>query len=361
MSKEWTFRIAFLLLGIAGGVIINSKSGDENTTMKQVDEAHARSSRPSNRIGHSEVARSLSRTIRHAKSADLPNVLYRVLTEPEPLERHNLMLDAFDRMDSTNWMGMYLQFAKITADTGRDQHGEWNMAIIRTGQVAGGDAVEYHWSQNAQQASSAIYGWAQVNPNAAMQWLDEKGTSDPQMRARLLHAVLSGQALANPDLAITTMKGLPKEERAALVAGVATNIIQSAGNDKTIEWMINVNREFAETDKAYVDRVSSEVLTRLAKSATWRNGVPVLAEKIGRIHSRMPLQSYQVMEIFSHLHNTEPLGLIDELHRRKTITNIDEYQGVIRSVAKRVRDRSPEQYDAWIESHPESPLVGLLE
>lgn len=143
------------------------------------------------------------------------------------------MAECLSRMTAENWKEMVDSFGELSDETGRDMATEWSKAMVRSGQVAGAEAMEAilaaGLSNNRQQGWDTLYGWSTKDPKAALEWLKKAESSGKGITTDHYTALLAGAALTRPADALALMDQIPPDRRSDCAGHFIWSVVMNGG------------------------------------------------------------------------------------------------------------------------------------
>ena len=219
-----SYLIAALLSTLAMGFFAGRVSSSEKPDDTGKDEAGDPQSklrtrvadRPNPSITNSSSSR-LRQDIRKAAPEKLAAMMAPVMETVDPILRRQLLYDLFERMDAGNFRELTEAMDRAALETGRDNHIEWLLVHTRAGQVAGAEAMKQWDPENGVKITDpgwrTMWGWASNDPDAALQWLNQKESLNPADRAKLLNAIASGAIMRDPAKAADLLSTFSEAEK----------------------------------------------------------------------------------------------------------------------------------------------------
>ncbi|MEO5715955.1 MAG: hypothetical protein ABIT37_20920 [Luteolibacter sp.] len=171
--------------------------------------------------------------IRQAGPSELPSITQQVATMSDPIESRRLVSECLLNMTADNWREMIASFGKISATSGRDPADDWKLALFRSGQVAGAEAMDSYLSTGIKgnECWQTLYGWSTKDPQAALAWLKKAEAEGHATSGENYTAVISGLALSSPQEALKLLDGMPAGQRKDCAGNFVWNVVQNGGTD----------------------------------------------------------------------------------------------------------------------------------
>jgi hypothetical protein len=358
----------FLAVGLAIGILLGKtpmlSGGSESSTSSapglptKTDRSSATGSI------HPDVS-----AIRKSTPAGLASLTGHAAMTPDPVESRRLVSECLLNMTAGNWRDVVSSFAKVTSTTGRDPAEDWKLALFRSGQVAGGEAMDSYLADGLKnrgtQAWQTLYGWGTKDPRAALAWLAKAEAEGHATANEHYSAVISGAALSQPEDALKLLGEIPSARRKGCAGNLVWNVVQNGGIDAldpVLEYASNLdtaqpdNKELAseligeatnkllwKADHARDVAGACDVVVKLAGYGGDPNGLTLAALQKYRWYF-MP-DKLNILETIS----SSPHGSDLEL-TRLTNTVLGTMNG----------DQDRTAVREWMEQHPDSLLIPHL-
>lgn len=359
MKIHWIAVPVLLLIGILIGRI--SKSSEEPADVRKNEGTRLRERpRDSWAALHSTSFGTLRDEIRKVPSDKMPGLLKRSLTHPDLLERRELILECLQGMDSRNWREMVSMFGQVTRETGMTDAEDWLMSLMLAGRTGTEEAAEcFLKTGDIKQQKQALWGWSQVDPNAALVWLREISTADPDLRGQLLPAVIGGAVQRDGIAAMDMLEGMSLSERMACVGNIGWNLVERDGIDSAIEWAIQTRKQAAEGEDDYAQSVYRDVTNRIYESCKNAGGARDAALRMARIVESDTTQLQRFPWFASQLKGTEPFEFFAGLSNSPALAD-DSMRSAVHAHLSEIVQSRPEAAAKWLGSHPNDPLAKTL-
>lgn len=287
----------------------------------------------------------------------MAGLLKRSLTHPDSFERRELILECFQGMDSENWREMFLSFAQVTKETGMLHKADWMMALMLAGRTGTRDAAEW-FRKNAggDQLREAVWGWSQVDPAAASDWLDEVSAEDPDLRGRLLAVVMGGAAQRDGVSAVKMLQEVPLDQRMGCVGDFGWNLVQRDGLDAAVEWAKQTKAQSREGEEDYVQRVADQVVFHIYNGSKDVWGAREAAGRIAQLIEADPAQNRHIAMFVSRLPSGQPFEFLSEISNRPIAAD-ESMRTLIHNQLSILTQSRRDMAAQWLQNHPQDPLA----
>jgi hypothetical protein len=362
--------IGLVLAGIAIGVIIgrlapgSGSSGEDGGSAQARMRSSIREHDPRGGAVVSGVAR-----IRHARPHELAGLTRLAASTPDPVERHRLVSECLLHMTAENWFDVVSGFHKLSCETGRDPSEEWKLALVRSGQVAGAEAMDRQLAEGLDKTKrecwSILYGWANRDPLAALDWLKTAEAAGHAIPAENYAAALAGAALGDPRSALDLLGRIPEHARQDCIDDLVSNAVQNGGADALdtiIEYAAGLDTSTVEGD-ALSDLLYHHSIEKLLWKADLARDVNQAREIIGKIaqYDRSPTKTaHQVFQKYRWYAVPDKLDILDAA---TASANAELDVGFLTSALAETMFGEGDRAAAleWMAKHPDSPFVPHLE
>ena len=266
----------FLVAGLAIGILVG-RSG-EGTRAAGPDDGGTGTVPVRKRLAErpkSSESASL-RAIRSAAPADLPALTLRSGKVVDPVEMRRLVSECLMSMTAENWEEVVSSFGRLTKETGRDLADDWRLALFRSGQLAGGDAMDTWLAAGLEnrrdQSWHTLHGWGTRDPKAALEWLRNAAAEGNELSPTFYAAVIGGAAMTDPADAIRHLSDVPAALRKECVSPLVWDTASHGGPeslDPVLRYADGLDRGDPES-AVFADRIfaeSTEALLKMADSA----------------------------------------------------------------------------------------------
>lgn len=298
--------------------------------------------------------------IRKAPPQDLSAMVYRALEESDPLLRRQLLLEIFSRMDAGNFEAMIRESERSSLESSRNNYDEWAIMLVRSGQVAGEDAMKlwsgdlkHHWDQLAK----TMQGWASADPEAALRWIDQNELP-AQSRTNLLTALLSGAISKDRHQAMTMLAGLPEQERERCISQFTHHLVQNSGKEGAIEWLTSVRN--ADPGSSYTTKVTNSVFDKIVWAGSNLNNAATVIADLERITPVIPMDEGRISRAIAQFQAREPvrgIDLLDQLVHSPVLKNQQATPMMLSQSVGFAVQRDRAGVEQWITDHPNSSLI----
>lgn len=346
--------------GASGGVLTRKNEQQAGSTYAET-KAGARNAAP---VKGNAAGQALGREIAKAKPDQVAGLAYRTLEIGDPLERRQRLMEVLSRLDESNCLAVMDMFAKVTRETGRLQYDEWKAGLFAVGQRGGAVAMNA-WKERGRLEESdeswqSMSGWGSADPQAAKAWLEQPGNVTEAQRKRLMAALLSGYAMADPDGAIRMLDEQPEMERFRPLEVLSDSMIQSQGLDRAVDWMLDVQRREMDTSPEFAQAVENEVYKRIFGAAQFTGGAREMAAQLEKIHRVKPIPPERMTSLVNQMRGVSSLDLVNHLSRAGVLGQDEASNEVIAQAIKEANRRNSAETAVWLEKHTASPLHDRL-
>lgn len=363
-----------LLAGIAIGIVVGKTSGFATAGSSPGDDEagpantritkHERQSLSESRLGG--IAK-----IRQARPAELAGVTRRLGETADPVERQRLISECLLNMSAQNWREVVGSFNSLSLETGRDDPEGWKLALFRSGQVAGEEAMNTYLAaglgKKDQGSWNTLYGWASKDASAALAWLKNAETAGKEVPNSLFTAIIAGAALNDPAEALGMLSELPADQRRGNSAGdLVWNVVQNGGTD-ALEQVLQHAHGLNGTDPAdgrLSDLLYHHAIEKLLWKADHARDAAQACEIITKIdqYGRNPTSTaHQALQKFRWYSVPDKLDLLESASKttNQSQLNLPFLASAFFKTMSGEGDR--EAAREWMAKHPDSPLVPHLE
>lgn len=307
--------------------------------------------------------------IRQADPAQIAALTRQVASMSDPVELKRLLAECLLNMTADNWRDVVACFNNLSTETGRDPADEWKLALFRSGQIAGGDAMDSYLAaglkNRGMESWQTLYGWGTKDPLAALAWLKKAETDGHAISGENYTAVISGVALTDPQAALKLIDEIPPERRGDLAGNFVWNVVQNGGIealDPVLQYASTLDA--AESGNAgLANDLFREVTEKLLWKADHARDVNQACEVVlklagyGRDPSEMTraaLRKYRYYYMPDKLNILETVsaGLPDSELQLASLTS------TVVSTMNGDGDRAA--VVEWMKQHPDSPLIPHL-
>ncbi|MES2476387.1 MAG: hypothetical protein V4640_11440 [Verrucomicrobiota bacterium] len=357
-----------LLAGFLAGRNIGERAGSEKTQGKNlVDEPGF--GRPRERVAVADTAsrgagRVLLGEIRRSTPEQLGALMFRAIECPDPVEKELLMAECLMFMEPSNWNKLLDAFAEATGVTGRDQYGAWKSCLMRSGQVAGEQAMN-HWREKGlsgldDEPWHTIYGWASVDPSAAKQWLERCEAEGEIPSTGLYQALIAGAGLHDSKATMNLLESLPEDRRNSAAGHLVWNLTARGGLEELKPWLEYAR---AHAEDPQLAGLAGSLRGEIEKKFVWAatsSGRADLAlqhlEFLATDAAELPPLAQRVLSGFEGAKSPQALELMEGLLGNPRFAELPEMAGLQQMALEQAMNGNPGSLDSWLKSHPNSPL-----
>ncbi len=272
-------------------------------------------------------------------------------------------------MTADNWAEIIASFYKLSCETGRDPSEAWKLALFRSGQVAGAEAMNHQLAEGLdkrkQESWNILYGWGTKDPLSALNWLKTAETAGHAISADNYTAAIAGAALSNPKHALDLLAHVPAPFRQNCTDQLVWNVVQNGGTDaldEVMQYAASLDTSTLEND-ALADSLYHHSIEKLLWKADRALDVKQAREIIGKVaqYDRNPTKTaHQVFQKYRWYAVPDKL---DILHTASTTANTELDVPFLTSALKETMYGEGDRTAArdWMAKHPDSPFVPYLE
>jgi hypothetical protein len=354
--------MGFLIGRLSSGDGITKTHGTESRAGREGTRRTRTSERQEKEISSSNTQR-LRNEIRKASPGALAILVYRPLELSDPLERRQLLLDIFSRMDAGNFEAMIREAERNSLETGRNNYDEWAVMLVRSGQVGGQAAMEL-WSgdlrRNWDQLMKTMQGWASNDPGSAMRWIEQKDLP-PQTRMNMIGAFMAGAIAKDGVQALALLDTLSEQDRLTSVQWTTQFLTQSSGKDSLVEWMKSVNASHPGTP--YADKVTASVFDKIVWSGANQFSIPTVVADLERISSVIPMDDQRLVRAIAQVGAREPvrgIDLLDQLARSPLMKDRSLPPMLVSQATEGAIRKERGEVEKWLAANPGSPIHGKV-
>lgn len=363
---------AFLVAGLALGILLGKGPLSPDPVSGSAAEADGKAAR-SAKSGRSGETRSLHpgvSTIRQADPSELAALVEQATTMTDPVEIRRLLSECLLHMTSENWKDVIATFGNISKTTGRDPAEEWKLALFRSGQIAGAEAMDHYVAaglkDHGSQCWNTLYGWASKDPRDALAWLAKAEAEGQPITADHYTALLAGAALSNPQDAVKLLEELPADKRKDCAGHFVWNVVQNGGIqalDPILEFASGLDTSVPGNGELAGDLLH-EVTEKLLWKADHARDVQEACEVVAKLAqygrdanqlTRAALQKYRWYVMPQKLDILETVSA----GPKGSELRLDYLTTVVMSTMNGEQDRAAVQ--DWMQQHPDSALIPHLQ
>ena len=308
-------------------------------------------------------------TIRKAAPGELAGLTEQATTMTDPVEVQRLLSECLLHMTAENWQDVVATFGKISTTTGRDPASEWKLALFRSGQVAGAEAMDslrkHGFEKKDMGIWQTLYGWSSRDPLAALDWLQKTELENgKKVHSDFYSALVAGSALNDPQGTINLLDRIPADRRSECAGHLVWNVVQNGGTgalDPLLSYAAALDRSDP-NNQTFADQLFKEATDKLLWKADAARDVQqgcdvvlklakygcdpnlLTQSMIGKYRWYGMQEKIQILETLNGAHG-DKLQLDSLTSSVMSTMNGDGDQVAVRE---------------WIDQHPDSPLVPHL-
>lgn len=360
----------FVAAGMAAGILLGrgpaaregSTGGDSDNV---ASEAHpTKSGRPATASLHPGV-----QTIRRARPGELAALTEQATTMTDPVEIRRLLSECLLHMTAENWQDVVATFGKISRTSGRDPADEWKLALFRSGQVAGAEAMESYLADGLDKGTMrswhTLYGWAARDPGAALAWLGKAEAEGHHASNELYAAVISGAALSNPEEALKLLDQLPADRRSGCAGNLVWNVVQNGGTqalDAVLQYAAALD-PVTTGNASLASELFHEVTEKLLWQADHARDVPQACEVVTKLagYGRDPNGlTLAVLQKYRYYFMPDKLDILETVNASPQGAQL-QLASLTSTVLRTMNgDGDRAAVREWMQQHPDSPLIPHL-
>ena len=363
---------AFLVAGLTLGILLGKGPLSPDPVSGNAADTAGKGSR-SAKSGRPGETRSLHpgvSTIRQAAPSELAALVEQAATMTDPVEIRRLLSECLLHMTSENWKEVIATFGDISKTTGRDPAEEWKLALFRSGQIAGAEAMDFYLAaglkDHGSQCWNTLYGWASKDPRDALAWL-AKAEADGQPITRDHYtALLAGAALSNPQDALKLLGEIPADKRKGCSGHFVWNVVQNGGIQA-----LDPILEFASTLDTSVpgnEVLASDLLHEVTEKLLWKadhardveEACDVVAKlaQYGRDANQLTRAALQKYRWYFMPQKLDILETVSAGPKGGEL-ELGSLTSMVMGTMNGDEDRAA--VSEWMEKHPDSPLIPHLQ
>jgi hypothetical protein len=361
----------YILAGLTVGLIAGKATSSSPASPKADAEPAAvragssKTSRPS-RVGPGPTGIA---KIRQASTAELGGLAQLAASKPDPVEKRRLLTECLFNMTADNWQDVVSGFGKLSAETGRDYFEEWKLALFRSGQVAGEDAMNVQLAagldKKKNESWNILYGWSSKDPGAALDWLRKAAAAGSAIPDENYSAVIAGAALGNPQEGLALLAEIPAQSRKACVGHLVWNTLENGGIgalDDVMQYASSLNPADA-NNASLANSLFSETAEKLLWKADHARDVGQACDVVIKLaeFGRDPTSTtHQALQKYRYYSMPDKLQIIETVNAvpHDTELNLSSLTAMAMSTMNGDGDRAAVR--GWMKEHPDSPLIPLL-
>ncbi len=309
-------------------------------------------------------------TIRNASPGELAALTEQAATMYDPVEIQRLLSECLLHMTAENWRDVVNTFNKISVESGRDPAEAWKLALFRSGQVAGPDAMDTFLGEDFAKANAncwhTLYGWSSRDPRAALDWLRKVEAEGHSPGPGHYEAVISGAALGDPQAALKLLGEIPASMRVKCTGNVVWNVVQNGGTgalDSVLDYASTLDPADGD-DKNLAEGLFRSVTDKLLWQADHTRDVQQGCDvvlKLANEYQRDPTSlTLQMIDKYRWYGAGEKIQILATIHDGLEGDQL-EIPVLIQSLMRTMNLKNDEApIRDWIQKHPDSPLAPHL-
>jgi hypothetical protein len=358
----------FLAAGLALGILVGKTpmfSGTSNDSASAGPGLPTKTDRSSATGSiHPDVS-----AIRKATPAGLASLTGHAAMMPDPIEARRLVSECLLNMTAANWQDVVASFGNVTRTTGRDPAEDWKLALFRSGQVAGGEAMDFYLGEGLKnrgtQAWQTLYGWGTKDPRAALAWLAKAEAEGHATANEHYSAVISGAALSQPEDALKLLGEIPSARRKGCAGNLVWNVVQNGGIDA-----LDPVLEYASTlDTAQTDNkeLANELMVEATNKLLWKAdhardvaGACDVVVKLAGYGGDPNGLTQAALQKYRWYFMTDKLNILETISSSAHGSGLElaRHANAVLSTMKGDQDRTAVR--EWMAQHPDSMLIPHL-
>lgn len=362
--------VGLVLAGIVIGLIIGRTSSITGSPHDDSESAPTRTrSSHRDRGSHEVGVVSGIAKIRKARPSELAGLTLLAASSSDPVEQHRLVSECLLHMTADNWFDIVSSFHKLACETGRDPSESWKLALFRSGQVAGAEAMDRQLAEGLdkkkQESWNILYGWGTKDPLAALNWLKAAEAEGHAISADNYTAAIAGAALSNPQQALDLLSHIPAPLRPHCTDHLVWNVVQNGGTDaldQVMQYAASLDTSTVEND-ALSDLLYHHSLEKLLWRADRALDVNQAREIIGKVaqYDRNPTKTaHQVFQKYRWYAVPDKLDILETASTTaNTGLDVPFLTSALKDTMYGEGDRAAAR--DWMAKHPDSPFVPYLE
>lgn len=325
--------------------------------------------RPDRRQADVRIASPGFRDIARAPAKEIPSLMQRAASTADPIERQRWVSECLSQISAENWQEVVSSFAELSDETGRDMASEWTMALVRSGQVAGAEAMDAMVAAglggNGKQCWNILYGWGMKDPKAALEWLKQAESAGKAVTSEHFTALLAGAALARPADALALLDQMPPDRKAGCAGHLAWNIVMNGGTEALPQLLDYAAK--LDHDQPGNEALSRSLIREAAERMLWQSdhkrSVPGACDAVKTLisHGADPTGvASQALQKYRWYAVPDRLALLDGMISSNE-ANPPDARALTSSLASTLGGgQDVEAVRKWIAQNPRSPIVPHL-
>lgn len=365
------FSAGLLVVGLSAGIVIGKATSQEPSDPEQTgqDSSGTRITKR-DRSARADSSTSGIDRIRKAKPGDVGGLTGLAASSADPIEKQRLVSECLLHMTAENWREIVGSFDKISKESGRDAAELWKLAMLRSGQVAGEEAMNEHLTaglkNRKQQSWETLYGWGMKNPRAALEWLKKAEADGHETNAENYSAIIAGAALSDPQDALKLLAGIPADRRGGCAGHLTWNIVQNSGTgalDGVLEYASHLDKSDP-NNVAFANDLLGEVAEKLLWKADHALDVQQACEVVSKLvgYGQDPTNATsRALQKYRWYGMPEKLRLLNTVHSTNQAANLNLPMLTSFVLGTMNGDGDKVAVVEWMNKNPDSPLVPLIE
>ena len=363
--------IGLLVIGLAGGMLLGRLSFSPKQSTADDSEstsARTRSTRRDRSSGPGSDLAGIAK-IRKSSPAELGDLTRMAASMNDPVESQRLVSECLLHMTADNWFDVVSGFGKLSKSTGRDPAEKWKLALVRSGQVAGEQAMDYYLQQGLgkkkQETWSVLYGWSTKDPRAALAWLGKAEAAGHSITAENYSAIISGAALTNPQDALVLLAGIPADRRSSSAGNLVWNVVQNGGSealDPLLQFASSLDKSDAsnvEFANDLFDEITGNLLWKADQALDVAQACDVVL-KLTQFGRDPTATTVQALNKYRWYKMSDKLDLIETVSAAPQHSGLN-FPALTTTIVRTMSgDGDRQAVREWMVQHPDSPLIPHL-
>lgn len=307
--------------------------------------------------------------IRQATPAGLASLTGHAAMMPDPIEARRLVSECLLNMTAGNWQDVVSSFAKVSSTTGRDPGEDWKLALFRSGQVAGSEAMDSYLAEGLKnhgtQCWQTLYGWGTKDPRAALAWLAKAEAEGHATANEHYSAVISGAALNQPQDALKLLGEIPASRRKGCAGNLVWNVVQNGGTDA-----LDPVLDYASTlDTAQPDNkeLANELFGEATNKLLWKAdhardvaGACDVVVKLAGYGGDPNGLTQAALQKYRWYYMTDKLNILETISSSPQGSDLELARLTNTVLSTMNGDQDRRSVREWMEQHPDSQLIPHL-
>jgi hypothetical protein len=307
--------------------------------------------------------------IRQANPAQIAALTQKVAAMSDPVELKRLLAECLLNMTADNWQDVVACFNNLSTETGRDPADEWKLALFRSGQIAGSDAMDSYLAAGLKNRGTeswqTLYGWGTKDPLAALAWLKAAEADGHTTSSENYTAVISGVALTDPQAALKLIDEIPAERRGDLAGNFVWNVVQNGGIealDPVLQYAST--RDDTESGNAELaNDLFREVTEKLLWKADHARDVGQACEVVMKLteYGRDPNEMTRAaLRKYRYYYMPDKLNILETVSASPQGSELELASLTSTVMSTMNGDHDQAAVREWMNQHPASPLISHL-